>query len=207
MNQAFLDFETTGFTQLDLKKVYEHKILEFGLAVTDEHYNLIATQSIVIGQKFADYEHLIDDVVREMHTSNGLFKECEESLVTLADAQQQAIAFYMEHGINPKQSSMGGNGVTFDRMFAEAQTPLLNDFLRYRQLDISVIKEFLKPIFPSLEPAKQRPHRAVPDLLESVGEAKIYYDFLRHLAANAPLINLRTDLDYEPAKKQMLDGK
>lgn len=37
----WIDIETTGFTELDKQMVYQHRILEVAIVVTDEHFTII----------------------------------------------------------------------------------------------------------------------------------------------------------------------
>jgi oligoribonuclease len=181
-NRGWLDLETTGFTELDKRMVYQHRILEFGAAVTDADFNVIASMNVVVHQRFQDYSHLLAQKVLDMHIANGLFAECERSVITLDEAESQVINFYRKHGIEHKDSPMSGNGITFDRIFTEAHLPRLNNFLTYRQLDVSSVKEFLKVIMPGVEPVKKQTHRALDDILESIAEARHYRQIILNSA-------------------------
>ncbi len=57
--------------------------------------------------------------------------------------------------------------------------PNLNDFLHYRIIDVSTIKELAKRWFPTLETfQKKLSHRALDDIVESIEELKYYQDKL-----------------------------
>ncbi|MFK3607817.1 oligoribonuclease [Pseudomonas fluorescens] len=178
----WLDLETTGFTELFDRKVYDHRILEIGAVVTDENFTVLACTSIVIQQPMVRVLELSDEVVTRMHTNNGLFDEVVKSFTTLKAAEHQLIQFYRQNGVAAKVEPLCGSGIHFDRMFIEAHMPVLNEFLYYRNLDVSSVKEFLKTVSPAFEPTKRQQHRALPDILESVAEAKTYRALL------APLI-------------------
>lgn len=184
---AWLDLETTGFTDLSKHMVYKHKILEIGLAVTDEHFNALAELSLVVRQDVSQCMALADDIVMQMHTANGLWDECATGHLTLAQAEQKAIEFLSANGVSAKSSPLCGNGIQFDRMFLEAQLPALNGYLHYRNLDISATKELLKTISPDLEPPKNRAHRALDDIRESIAEGKVYRELIM------PLVRLRPE--------------
>ncbi|HFL2868663.1 TPA: oligoribonuclease [Pseudomonas aeruginosa] len=180
---AWLDLESTGFTELHKQMVYLHRILEVGLLVTDAQFNVLAQHVVVIHHDPADIFPLCDDIVRSMHTRNGLFDDVSASSTDLASAEQQIIEFLVEHGVQAKASPLCGSGIHFDRMFLEAQMPALNAHLHYRNLDISAVKEFLKTISPAFEPVKRQSHRALDDILESVEEARLYRDLLTPILA------------------------
>lgn len=178
----WLDLETTGFTELFDYEVYDHRILEIGAVVTDENFNVLASTSIVIQHPMRRVLELSDEVVTRMHTKNGLFDEVGKSCTTLKAAENQLIQFYKQNGVAAKVEPLCGSGIHFDRMFIEAQMLDLHKFLFYRNMDVSSVKEFLKTVSPSFEPLKRQQHRALPDILESVEEAKTYRALL------APLI-------------------
>jgi oligoribonuclease len=189
-NLCWLDFETTGFTELDKKAVYDHKILEIGMVVTDSDFKRVASLQMVIHHDVDALMPLCDDVVKAMHIKNGLFKEVGESTLTLAEAEKLAIKFLEENKVGSQQSPLTGNGVHFDRTFMEVHMPALNSYLTYRLLDISAVKEFIKVIAPGLEPKKKRAHRAMDDIDESIKEA-VHYRKLIEPALQAALRNLQ----------------
>ena len=174
----WLDLETTGFTELRDRKVYEHRILEIGALVTDEQFNVVAKCSFVIQHPMDEVMGLSDEVVTRMHTENGLFEEVSKSTMTLEVAERELLRFYAQNGVPVKTAPLCGSGIHFDRMFIEAQMPALSDFLFYRNLDISAVKEFLKLASPTFEPPKRKSNRALDDILESVEEARTYRQLL-----------------------------
>ena len=68
-----------------------------------------------------------------------------------------------------------------DKKFLEKDMPLLHNFLHYRIIDVSSIKELCKrwytdnevPIFK-----KKLSHRALDDIRESIGELKHYKNLI-----------------------------
>jgi len=55
--------------------------------------------------------------------------------------------------------------------------PLFNEFLHYRIVDVSTIKELArrwKPEVIAAAPAKKGGHRALDDIIESIEELKYY---------------------------------
>jgi oligoribonuclease len=171
---AWVDLETSGFTELRKKAVYDHKILEIGIIVTDYDLNPVAKLNLVVNHNLSDVLPLCDDVVLKMHQDNGLFDDVQKSALTQEQAEEAAIAFLIEHGVGRKHSPLCGNGIHFDREFIEVHLPKLDDHLHYRNLDISAIKEFINTIAPGLEPKKKRAHRAMDDIVESLAEARHY---------------------------------
>ncbi len=60
-------------------------------------------------------------------------------------------------------------------MFLVHYAPSLNDFLHYRNIDVSSIKELVKNWYPELEAFEKKGlHRALDDIKESIEELKFY---------------------------------
>lgn len=175
---AWIDLETTGYTELHSQLIYKQLILEIGVLVTDDDFNVVAQHNIVVRHPVDEAIALCDENVRQMHTDNGLFGEVDKAATDLKAAEQQVIAFLIDNGVEPGKSPLCGNGIHFDRMFMEAQLPELNAYLHYRNLDISAVKEFIKTLSSDFEPPKRRSHRALDDILESVQEARTYRDLI-----------------------------
>ena len=55
--------------------------------------------------------------------------------------------------------------------------PILDEFLHYRLIDVSTVKELAKRWYPALDkPEKEGYHLALADIRESVDELKWYRD-------------------------------
>ena len=76
-----------------------------------------------------------------------------------------------------------GNSIGTDRRFLAAYAPSIEDFLHYRSVDVSTIKELIKRWNPALlgaAPRKAEGHRALDDIRESIAELRYYREtFLR----------------------------
>lgn len=76
---------------------------------------------------------------------------------------------------------LAGNSIHQDRAFMIREFPKVIDYLSYREVDVSSIKEIGKRVNPRLMmkmPAKEYAHTARSDILESINELKWYYDNL-----------------------------
>lgn len=74
---------------------------------------------------------------------------------------------------------LAGNSIHQDRLFLTKEFPKVVDFLHYRQVDVSTLKEIGKRHNPELiakVPAKSHSHTARADILESIEELKWYRD-------------------------------
>jgi len=70
-----------------------------------------------------------------------------------------------------------GNSIGTDRRFLAAYLPEIEEYLHYRSIDVSSIKELAKRWYPkvcSAAPQKNSAHRALGDIRESVAELRYY---------------------------------
>jgi oligoribonuclease len=114
-----------------------------------------------------------------MHTKSGLLPAIEASTVTLAEAGAATLAFLKEHIDAPRSVPLCGNSIGTDRRFLTAHLPEIEEFLHYRSVDVSSVKELIKRWNPTLlddAPRKAEGHRALDDIRESVKELRFYRD-------------------------------
>ncbi|GAB09562.1 oligoribonuclease [Gordonia araii NBRC 100433] len=168
---VWIDCEMTG---LDTAS---DKLIEIAALVTDGDLNILGDGvDIVI---HADDEALANmpDVVTKMHAASGLTEEVRASTVTLADAEEQVLAYIRKHVTSPGQVPLAGNSIATDRAFLARDMPKLNDYLHYRMVDVSSIKELCRRWYPKIyfgQPAKGLSHRALSDIRESIQELRYY---------------------------------
>ena len=161
-------------TGLDPKR---HQIVELATVVTDDELNLVATgPDIVIGATDVVLEAM-DPFVVNMHTQSGLLAEIKSSTVTLSDAQAQTLEFLRANISQSGLVPLCGNTIGTDRRFLAEQATEIDEFLHYRSIDVSSVKELARRWHPEIlkgAPVKKRGHRALDDILESIEELKYY---------------------------------
>jgi oligoribonuclease len=116
-------------------------------------------------------------VVQEMHASSGLTEEVRRSTVTLAEAEAQVLAYVQRFVPEPRTAPLCGNSISTDRGFITRDMKALDDYLHYRMIDVSSIKELARRWFPRIyfgQPAKGLAHRALADIIESIEELAYY---------------------------------
>jgi oligoribonuclease len=114
--------------------------------------------------------------VRDMHTSSGLLEELDAG-VTLEEAQRTVLDYIKEWVPEPRKAPLGGNSVATDRGFLARDMPELEEWLHYRIIDVSSIKELSRRWYPRAyfaAPAKSGGHRALADIRESIAELRYY---------------------------------
>ena len=118
----------------------------------------------------------MNEFVTQMHTTSGLITEIPHG-ISVHDAEQRVIAYLESASTQPGKSPLAGNSVGVDRSFIARDMPLLNEYLHYRTVDVSSIKELARRWFPKAyfgAPAKTGNHRALGDIQDSIAELAYY---------------------------------
>jgi oligoribonuclease len=168
---AWIDLEMTG---LDPAR---HTIVEIASLITDDDLALIEEGPDLVVAATPEQLADMDDVVRAMHTRSGLLADIEASSLTLAEAGAQTLAFLQRHIPQPRTVPLSGNSIGTDRRFLAQQLPEIEDYLHYRSVDVSTVKELCRRWRPEVyksAPAKKGGHRALQDIRESVAELAYY---------------------------------
>ncbi len=168
---AWMDLEMTG---LDPSR---HVIVEMATLLTDDELNIVAEGPNLIIHQPPEAMAQMDDFVKKMHTKSGLLPEIEASTVTLDDAIEQTLAFLKEHISEARTVPLCGNSIGTDRRFLVEYASEIEEFLHYRSVDVSTIKELTRRWYPDVlanAPEKGLSHRALDDIRESVNEL-VYY--------------------------------
>ena len=168
---VWVDCEMTG---LDLTK---DVMIEIAALVTDGDLNVLGDGvDLVISAP----DELLDGmlpVVAEMHASSGLTDEVRASSVTIEQAQAQVLDYIRAFAPQPRMAPLCGDSIGTDRGFITRDMPELDEFLHYRMIDVSSIKELARRWYPRVyfgQPAKGLAHRALADIQESIRELAYY---------------------------------
>ena len=151
-------------------------LIEVAVVITDADLNIVDPGIDVLITPPAEALEGMNDFVRQMPTSSGLLDELSSG-TTMEDAQQQVIDYIRRFVPTPKKALLAGNSVGTDKMFLEANMPLVIDHLHYRLVDVSSIKELAKRWYRKAfeeAPVKHGGHRALADILESIQELEYY---------------------------------
>ena len=112
-----------------------------------------------------------------MHAKSGLTDEVRASTLTVAEAEQQLLAYIKRFVPERRTAPLCGNSIGTDRGFLARDMPELDDHLHYRMVDVSSVKELARRWFPRVyfaQPPKGLAHRALADIIESVRELAYY---------------------------------
>jgi oligoribonuclease len=168
---VWVDCEMTG---LDLGK---DKLVEVAALVTDPELRVLGEGvDLVIHADDAALDAM-PEIVREMHAKSGLTEEVRRSPISVAEAEQAIMAYIKEFVPNPRTAPLCGNSIATDRGFLARDMPTLDNYLHYRMIDVSSIKELCRRWYPRVyfgQPAKGLAHRALADIRESIRELEYY---------------------------------
>lgn len=167
-------------TGLDPKR---HVIVEIATLITNDELEIIAEgPDLVIHASDAELGQM-DEFVVDMHTASGLLDAIKGSTLTLEEAGKLTLEFLKSHISEERRVPLCGNSIAMDRRFLDQYLPDIENFLHYRSIDVSTLKELCKRWYPSIygkAPQKSGNHRALGDIKESVAELIYYRDnFLR----------------------------
>ena len=171
---VWIDCEMTG---LDLSA---DALIEVAVVVTDYELRPLGEGVDVLIRPPAAALERMSDFVREMHTASGLLDELAGGL-SMPQAQRVVLDHVRSLVPEPGTAQLAGNSVGTDKAFLVRDMPELVDYLHYRVVDVSSIKELAKRWYPRTffhSPEKHGGHRALADILESIDELRYYREVL-----------------------------
>jgi len=170
---VWMDLEMTG---LDPTK---DVIVEIATLVTDAELNIVAEGPDLVVHIDDTLVEGMGEVVKNMHAKSGLSEAIRKSTVTLEEAGAATLAFIKEHVPQARTAPLCGNSIGTDRRFLLAYLPEIEEYLHYRSVDVSTIKELVDRWYPEAyakRPNKTGNHRALGDIVDSVNELRYYRD-------------------------------
>jgi oligoribonuclease len=168
---VWMDLEMTGLDPA------VHTIVEIATIITDDALNIVAEGTDLVVHADSAQLASMPPVVREMHTRSGLLAAIESSTLTLEEAGRQTLEFIKGHVQSAGTVPLCGNSIGTDRRFLAAQLADIENWLHYRSVDVSTLKELCRRWFPAAlagAPAKKTTHRALDDVKESIAELEYY---------------------------------
>jgi oligoribonuclease len=166
----WIDCEMTGLL-LD-----KDVLVEIAVLVTDSELNVIGDGIDVVIKATPEQIAGMNEFVTEMHTASGLITEIPNG-ISLTEAEDQIIKYLESAETIAGKSPLAGNSVSVDRSFIARDMPRLSEYLHYRTIDVSSIKELARRWQPKIyfqAPAKTGNHRALGDIQDSIEELKYY---------------------------------
>ncbi len=168
---VWVDCEMTG---LDL---HSDALIEIAALVTDGELNVLGDGVDVVIHASDEALAAMPEVVEQMHAKSGLTEQVRAATVTIEEAQKMVLDYIRQYVKEPRTAPLAGNSIGTDRGFIARDMPELDNFLHYRMIDVSSIKELTRRWYPKVyyaQPAKGMAHRALADIIESVRELAYY---------------------------------
>jgi oligoribonuclease len=169
-----MDLEMTGLDpETDV-------IVEIATLVTDDELNIVAEGPELVIFQPDDVLARMNDFVTKMHTTSGLLELIKVSTVSEAEAMQQTLDFIKVHSPESGKIPLCGNSIRTDRSFLAKYMPEIDNWLHYRCVDVSTVKELVRRWYPGVEHGRPtsvgQSHRALDDIRDSVAEMAYYRD-------------------------------
>ena len=168
-NLVWIDLEMTG---LEPERCF---IMEIGTLITNSQLELVAEgPDFVVHNDEAQLASL-SEWCKDHFGRTGFIEKVKESRTSAREAELQTLAFIKQH-VLPGTAPLFGNSVHNDRAFLYQHMRELHDFLHYRNIDVSTVKEVVERWYPgkASPPPKADLHRAMTDIRESVLELRYY---------------------------------
>jgi oligoribonuclease len=168
---VWIDCEMTGLV------LARDALIEVAVVVTDAELIPLDDGVDIVIHAHDDVLAAMVPVVRDMHASSGLTEQVRTSTTSLGEAEQLVLNYVRRHVAEPRTAPLCGNSIATDRGFLARDMPELDDYLHYRMIDVSSIKELARRWYPRVyyaQPAKGLAHRALADIRESIQELAYY---------------------------------
>tara|TARA_B100001250_G_C19808664_1_gene794689 strand:- start:55 stop:579 length:525 start_codon:yes stop_codon:yes gene_type:complete len=161
---VWIDLEMTG---LDIEK---ESIIEIATIVTDGELNILAYGPNLAVTVSEELIQGMDEWNTTHHHRSGLVDRIRSEGVSIGNAQEQTLEF-LKKWVNPNTAPLCGNSVWNDRRFLDKEMPDVADYLHYRMVDVSTVKEISRRWYPNVEKyPKKLSHLALDDIIESIEE-------------------------------------
>ncbi|KAL5215097.1 hypothetical protein ABZP36_004249 [Zizania latifolia] len=167
---VWIDLEMTG---LDIAK---DRILEIACVITDGKLTKrIEGPDLVIRQSKECLEDM-NEWCKIHHSASGLKEQVLQSDISENDAEKQVSDFIRRH-IGSVTPLIAGNSVYMDLLFLKKYMPQLAAIFSHVIVDVSSITALCMRWFPKERkqaPRKEKNHRAMDDIRESIRELQYY---------------------------------
>ncbi|KAM0051079.1 putative oligonucleotidase [Helianthus debilis subsp. tardiflorus] len=167
---VWIDLEMTGLN------IEVDRILEIACIITDGKLNKsIEGPDLVIHQPKKCLDEM-GEWCTEHHAASGLTEKVIQSTISEKEAEQRVVEFVKKH-VGTYTPLLAGNSVYVDFMFLKKYMPELASLFSHVVVDVSSINALCVRWFPrdkKKAPKKEKNHRAMDDIKESIAELKYY---------------------------------
>ena len=151
------------------------RILEVAMVVTDADLNTIAEAPVYVVHQPDEVLDAMDSWNKSTHGRSGLIDKVRASDLTEAEVERRLLEF-LKPIVPERVAPLAGNTVHQDRRFMVRYMPSFDQYLHYRIVDVSTLKELAKRWNPEVVGsfAKEGKHEALADVYESIDELRHY---------------------------------
>jgi oligoribonuclease len=165
-----MDLEMTGLDP-------DHdQILEIAVLVSDGQLTTLVEGPDLVIHQASNVLHAMDEWNTDHHGASGLTQASLDSKIDYEAAERATLEF-LRPLCEAGQAPLAGNSVHQDRAFLRRCMPTLHQYLHYRNVDVSTVKELVRRWSPPLmksAPQKSERHRAMADIHDSIAELRYY---------------------------------
>ncbi len=168
-NLVWLDLEMTGL------EPERDTILEIATIITDGNLEVLEEGPHLAIHHPDDVLDAMDPWCVEQHGKSGLTERVRRSRVSMAQAEAKTLEFVSR--LCPRRTApLCGNTIGQDRRFLFKYMPELSEYLHYRSVDVTSIKELVRRWYPEDRYAfpKSNQHQALEDVRASIEEMRHY---------------------------------
>lgn len=176
LNLIWMDLEMSGLNP------ERERILEIAVIVSNADLSVLVEGPVFVIHQSDDLLDKMDAWNKGTHGKSGLIDRVKASTVTEAQAEKEIIKFLKKY-VPEKASPLCGNSIGQDRRFLVKYMPKLEDYVHYRNLDVSTLKELARRWKPEVYSSfkSQQAHTALADVKESIDELRHYREHLLNL--------------------------
>jgi oligoribonuclease len=178
---AWIDCETTG---LEPERDF---LLEVALVITDDKLEEVAHRTELIRPMTRLTENMMDPVVWDMHTANGLIRELNHGAGMNMIQVEDVLIELVRDVLGKEKVPLCGSTISFDRAWLRSWMVDLDNAFHYRSIDVSSIKETARRFAPGVQAeweecnaANAKRHRALDDIRLSIEEYRWYVSSMRN---------------------------
>lgn len=151
------------------------RIIEIATVVTDAELRIIAQGPVIAINQPSKLLDGMDEWNTRTHNKTGLVDRIKQSSYTEVQAENETLEFLKEH-VHANIAPLCGNSICQDRRFLYRYMPKISNFLHYRNVDVTSVKELAQRWKPTIVAGfeKKGSHKALDDIIESINELKYY---------------------------------
>ncbi|KAI8973996.1 ribonuclease H-like protein [Trametes punicea] len=184
---VWIDCEMTG---LDPRT---DKIMEIAVLITNGDLEIVDEGVSYVIRTEKEVLDRMGDWCRVTHGMSGLTEACLESPFTKEFVQSQVLSYIKKWVPRERIGVLAGNSVHMDRSFLVQEMPDIVDYLHYRIVDVSSIKELARRWYRTstcVSTSPEAAHRALDDIKGSIRELQWYRKNLFLPPSLAPTVEI-----------------